>query len=65
MRKAAVFPDPVIELTITSFPEIIAGMLIACTGVAYVNYNSETTFKIGLMSLRSSNFDLSPCFAFF
>ena len=32
---------------------MIAGILIACTGVALTKSNSDTTFKIGLINFRS------------
>ncbi len=52
--KAAVLPEPVIELATTSFPDKITGIASDWIGVGFTYPTSLTAFSNGLMSLRSS-----------
>ena len=42
MPKAAVFPDPVRDWTIRSWPAVMSGKVVACTGIGSVKPISST-----------------------
>ena len=62
--KAAVLPEPVIELATTSLPDKMTGMAIIWIGVGFTYPTSLTAFSKGRISLRSSN-DFCFCCLFF
>ena len=52
-KKAAVFPEPVIELATISFPDIITGTHNCWMRVGLVYYTSLIAFIKGLISRKS------------
>ena len=42
----SVFPDPVAEPAITSFPEITKGIALVCISLGFSNLSSSITFNI-------------------
>lgn len=53
IRKAAVFPEPVIELATTSLPVIITGIANCWMGVGFKYCKKPIALRIGLIILSS------------
>ena len=52
-RKAAVFPEPVIELATTSLPDLITGIASCWIGVGLTYSKSLTALSRALLNFKS------------